>query len=83
MRDFALDDGILTGMLYETNRATFLEDVYVIEAQQRNLALSPGWVHIGVPADRGTLLAARLSERLIAAEAGAVDEAGAPSAIAA
>jgi phenylpropionate dioxygenase-like ring-hydroxylating dioxygenase large terminal subunit len=68
-RRFAIDDARLTDTMYEQNAATFAEDVAIVEAQQRNLESARDWAPIGVPADRGITLAARLMDGLIAAEA--------------
>ncbi|MEO7404078.1 MAG: aromatic ring-hydroxylating dioxygenase subunit alpha [Burkholderiales bacterium] len=67
-RSFALADRSLTDLMYEQNASTFFEDVTIVKAQQINLETAQDWSPIGIPADRGIMLAARLMERLIAAE---------------
>ena len=66
-RDFALNDDSVSQTL-ATIRDTFLEDVEMVEAQQRVKDRSPGVPQIDVSADQPTLQARNLVARLIEAE---------------
>jgi len=69
MRDFALEDAAATALQHRLNHETFLEDVTVIEAQQKMLQWnSADWKPLSVPADRGCVLAERVMMRLMKAE---------------
>jgi vanillate O-demethylase monooxygenase subunit len=47
-----------------TTEKAFAEDKMMIEAQQRNIDVTPGWRFISIAADRGTVLFNRLVEKL-------------------
>ena len=67
-RNFRLDDGEMSRLLFEGSRDTFLEDKVMLEAQQRNL---PGGALDGlidVATDAGQLQVRRLLDELIRAE---------------
>jgi vanillate O-demethylase monooxygenase subunit len=66
-RNFRLDDAELTRTMSEI-RDTFLEDVAMVEAQQRALEAFPGAPTIDVNADNPTIQARNLMARLIEAE---------------
>jgi vanillate O-demethylase monooxygenase subunit len=71
VRNFAVDDAAVTDLQQQLNRETFLEDVAILEAQQRLLDGAPaGWRPLSVPNDAGCVQAGRLLDRLIAAERG-------------
>jgi len=66
-RDFALDDEAMTEKL-RVIRKVFLEDVVMVEAQQRTIAAFPGAPTIDVNADAPTIQARNLLARLIEEE---------------
>ena len=66
-RNFRLDDEELTRTLSQI-RNTFLEDVQMVEAQQRTIEAFPGAPQIDVPSDAPTLQARKLMTALIEAE---------------
>lgn len=69
-RDFRLDDAALTASLGKAAGTAFGEDVGIIKAQQHSLDTAPeGWTPIDTNADAGMLQAARIMDRLLAAEA--------------
>ena len=71
VRNFAVDDQEVTRMQHELNRNTFLEDVHILEQQQKLLETAPaGWQPVAVPSDTGCIQADRLMNRLLAAEGG-------------
>jgi len=67
-RNFRLDDEHVTAVMREI-RNTFLEDVAMVEAQQRAIEAFPGAASVDVSADAPTVQARRLMEALIAADA--------------
>ena len=68
-RDFALQDETATETLAEI-RDTFLEDVAMVEAQQRSIAIDPDAPSIDVNADQPTIQARNLMDRLIRMQTG-------------
>ena len=68
-RDFAVDDAAVTETLAAI-RGTFLEDVAMVEAQQRSIATDPGAPSIDVNADQPTIQARSLMDRLIRMQTG-------------
>jgi len=66
-RDFALDDEAMTERL-RVIRKVFLEDVAMVEAQQRCIAAFPNAATIDVNADAPTIQARNLVDRLIEQE---------------
>jgi vanillate O-demethylase monooxygenase subunit len=71
VRNFAPEDDEVTRMQHELNRATFQEDVDILEQQQALLDSAPAdWQPVAVPNDGGCIQAARLMKRLLAQEAG-------------
>ena len=78
-RDFRLDDEDLTRTLSGI-RDTFLEDVAILEAQERALVAFPGAPTIDVGADAPTIQARHLLQQMIVAEAAGL--AKSPSAVA-
>lgn len=70
-RNFRLDQPEVTEFLRKAAGGAFFEDVGIIEAQQQSLdAMDPETKLIDINADAGVLQAARILDRLIAAEAG-------------
>ena len=69
VRNFALDDPAMTDMLHDGAEATFMEDVSMIEAQQKNLDGGSTDGLLDINADNPPLQMRRIMERLIAAEA--------------
>ncbi len=68
VRDFSLDDRELTRLLHDGARATFEEDVAMIEAQQRNLDGGSIEGMVDINADHPPLQMLRIMADLIAAE---------------
>lgn len=66
-RNFRLDDAGVTAVMSEI-RNTFLEDLAMVEAQERTIAAFPDAPSVDVGADAPTIQARRLMDRLIAAE---------------
>lgn len=68
-RDFALDDDALTQGAIKDNTQVILEDVRVIEAQQRVMLDSPGIKAVPINADRAVVAVHKAIERLLAEQA--------------
>ncbi len=68
-RNYGLDDAALSKRVHAAITETFHEDVEIVEAQQRSIATDRDGTQFDVNADRPTVQARRLLERLIAAEA--------------
>jgi len=68
MRNYRLRDQTLTTQLREANARIFLEDLAVVEAQQRMLEAHPERAMHGLNIDAGSARARRVIEELIAAE---------------
>ena len=66
-RDFALDDDSVTDTMAAI-RDTFLEDVEMVESQQRIVDRLPGAPQVDIGADQPTIQARRLVSRMIEAE---------------
>jgi vanillate O-demethylase monooxygenase subunit len=66
-RNFRLDDAQVDAV-QAAIRDTFLEDVAMVEAQQRAIEAFPGAPAIDISADAPTIQARRLLEEMIAAE---------------
>lgn len=75
-RNFALDDDSVSELLFQQIHDTLLEDVEMLEAQQRILALMPDAPMIDINVDAGSIQARRVVDRLIRAEAEGVDSSG-------
>ena len=67
-RNFALDDPDMSKLLFDGSKATFLEDVAMIEAQQQNLRGGALERLIDINADTAQLQARRMLEEKIRAE---------------
>jgi phenylpropionate dioxygenase-like ring-hydroxylating dioxygenase large terminal subunit len=71
-RCFAQDDQEITDLVHKQILATFMEDVQVLEAQQRLIESDDrGRPEVSVRADFGSIAARRIVQRLIAKEASA------------
>lgn len=69
VRNFAIDDDAVTDTQQNLNRATFHEDLAILQDQQRLLDRAPaGWRPIATPNDGGCVQAERLMTKLAAAE---------------
>jgi phenylpropionate dioxygenase-like ring-hydroxylating dioxygenase large terminal subunit len=68
VRNFAVDDAEMTRHFVVDGRAIFLEDIAVMEAQQRRRMAKPGAPTIDISADAPHLAMRRLLEQLICAE---------------
>jgi hypothetical protein len=66
-RNFRLDDEELSRTIGQI-RNTFLEDVQMVEAQQRAIEAFPGAVQIDIPSDAPTIQARKMLAGLIEAE---------------
>lgn len=67
-RHFKPDDRALTAAIREAQGKVFLEDVAMLEAQQRNLAARPDRKLLSLNTDVGGLQARRIIERMVAQE---------------
>ena len=63
-RDFALDDAALTARAQDENTQVILEDVRVIEGQQRVLTSRPGLAPVPINADSAVIAVHKVLERL-------------------
>jgi vanillate O-demethylase monooxygenase subunit len=71
-RCFSLDDEALTKLIHDSIHATFMEDVEVLQAQQRRIETdTPGRRELSIRADAGSISARRAIERLIRKETAA------------
>jgi phenylpropionate dioxygenase-like ring-hydroxylating dioxygenase large terminal subunit len=70
-RDFALDDDALTQGAIKDNTQVILEDVEVIEAQQRVMLDNPGIKAVPINADRAVVAVHKVIERLQAEQSAA------------
>ena len=68
-RNYGLDDEALSERVHAAITETFHEDVEIVERQGRSIAADRIGTQIDVNADRPTVQARRLLERLIAEEA--------------
>ena len=68
VRNFALNDDKMTGILHDGAKATFEEDVVMIEAQQQRLGGITFDGLIDINADNPPLQMRRIMDDLIAAE---------------
>jgi len=71
VRNFGIEDAALTAQIDSEAKATFEEDVAVLEAQQRAIDASSGASMIDLQADAPPLLARRIMRDLIGRERGA------------
>jgi phenylpropionate dioxygenase-like ring-hydroxylating dioxygenase large terminal subunit len=69
-RDYALDDEGVTEILRNGARSAFLEDLAVLEAQQRSISAANNPPPIDINIDNAPLQARRILSELIEAEAG-------------
>ena len=68
-QNFDIENDEKTQWMHDQNLATFMEDVAVVEAQQRLIESGPGpWVPVTVKADRAVVLARRVFDRLLEEE---------------
>jgi vanillate O-demethylase monooxygenase subunit len=63
-RDFALGDGALTARAKAENTQVIMEDVRVIEGQQRVLSARPGLAPVPINADGALIAVHKVLERL-------------------
>ena len=68
MRNYRQRDQSLTTQLREANAKIFLEDLVVVEAQQREIDARPGQPLRNLAIDAGSMRARRIIEEMIAAE---------------
>ncbi len=74
-RHFKPEDAALTASIREAQGQVFLEDVAMLEAQQRNLAAQPQRKLLSLNTDLGSVQARRVIDRLLAAEQAAAADA--------
>jgi phenylpropionate dioxygenase-like ring-hydroxylating dioxygenase large terminal subunit len=67
-RNFRIDDAALTERMREDNDKVHAQDLEIVEAQQRVIALSPGYRDMPIRQDHGLIAAHRILERLHRAE---------------
>lgn len=68
MRNYKLRDQSLTTQLREANAKIFIEDLVVVEAQQREIDARPGHTLRNLSIDSGSMRARRIIEDMIARE---------------
>ena len=66
--DFGIDDPTVAEADFNLTHKAFLEDIAMIEGQQRNLDLDPELRRVDVPTDAGGIQARRIVDDMIAAE---------------
>jgi phenylpropionate dioxygenase-like ring-hydroxylating dioxygenase large terminal subunit len=69
-RNFRIGDAALTKRIFDDNERVAAEDIEIVEAQQKMIALSPGYADMPIKQDKGLMAAHRILERLARAEAG-------------
>jgi len=62
--DWDIHNRATTDMLVEQIATAFLEDVAVLEAQQRNMTILPGAPQVDINADNGLIQARRILDRI-------------------
>jgi vanillate O-demethylase monooxygenase subunit len=67
-RNFRLHDADLTRRIHADNDRVAAQDIDIVEAQQRMIALSPGTRDMPIRQDKGLVAAHRILDRLAAAE---------------
>lgn len=68
-RNFEVENDAKTEWMYEKNLATFMEDVDVVEGQQKMIETGPQpWTPVTITADRPVVQARRVFDRLLAEE---------------
>jgi len=67
-RNFRIGDAELTRRIHADNDRVAAQDIDIVEAQQRMIALSPGYVDMPIKQDKGLMAAHRILERLWRAE---------------
>lgn len=79
-RNFRIDDAALTRRIHADNDKVAGQDIDIVEAQQKMIALSPHYRDMPIRQDKGLMAAHRILDRLAAAEqaAGVANAAGAP-----
>jgi phenylpropionate dioxygenase-like ring-hydroxylating dioxygenase large terminal subunit len=75
--DWDIHNRATTDMLVEQIATAFLEDVAVLEAQQRNMTILPGAPQVDINADNGLVQARRILDRICAEERAAAAPAAA------
>jgi phenylpropionate dioxygenase-like ring-hydroxylating dioxygenase large terminal subunit len=75
--DWDIHNRATTDMLVEQIATAFLEDVAVLEAQQRNMTILPGAPQVDINADNGLIQARRILDRICAEEQAAAAPAAA------
>lgn len=68
--DFKIDRKWMTDLLYQNVHTAFLEDLDIIEAQQKNIDTRPDAPRVDMNHDTGGITARRMLERFIAEEHG-------------
>lgn len=77
--NFRLDDAVVTESLAQSQRAAFMEDIHMIEAQQRMIELSPGASMLPMAADLAVTQYRRVFQELLDAERAEVAGGAAPN----
>ncbi len=67
-RNFRIEDDALTRRIHADNDRVAAQDIDIVEAQQKMIALSPGYADMPIKQDRGLMAAHRILERLWRAE---------------
>ena len=67
-RNFAIDDESVTELVFQQIHDTLLEDIEMLEAQQRMLDLMPDAPMIDINVDAGSIQARRILDQLVEAE---------------
>jgi phenylpropionate dioxygenase-like ring-hydroxylating dioxygenase large terminal subunit len=67
-RNFRIEDDALTRRIHADNDRVAAQDIDIVEAQQKMIALSPGHADMPIKQDKGLMAAHRILERLWRAE---------------
>ena len=67
-RNFRIDDAALSRRIFDDNERVAAEDIEIVEAQQKMIALSPGYADMPIRQDKGLMAAHRILERLARSE---------------
>jgi acetate kinase len=63
-RDFALDDGEVSDILYKLNETVVSQDVFALDALEHRVAQDHNHFEVSIKVDRGGLAARRLLQEM-------------------
>lgn len=73
-RDFRLDDEAETARAIEQNTQVILEDVRIIEAQQRRITKNPGVPAVPIKSDKAVIAVQRFLDKLVAGQRASAED---------